>query len=641
MKGNTLLLQKTQQKLRLPEKKTLRDCLLLFCGGFLLSGARVAGQILPLGACIVSAAGGGLRLAACTAGSIAGYVLLCDPVQSAQYIALCALLLAAEFIFRGTMLPAARWFMPTIASVVSAILGSVYLLSGKMELLSISLWASKWLLAGLATDGFRCAFQGNRRCAVFAATALLSGLTSLPLPIDLGLACGAALMTAAPELTVPAAVGIALDLSGAYAHCATLAMMLPSVLCRTLRLRAPMMRAALLCVLPAAVFACFGVATAVNTVTLAVGIAGGFLLRRSGLLRFSAQLSENARASERLADAAQTLEALHTCLSQEEQPYAEADGVFDGAAERICRCCGRFRICWGSRAKETYTALNEASRTILAQGRAEAADFPEPFQKRCCHMDGFLTAVNQELEGMLYRRRYRMQLKESREALAEELKCTAQYLRQAQQGVRRARAAYLPAVGISTVPREENGDRGVCFTANAMCYVLLCDGMGTGAEASEISGETVRLLRRLLKSGMEAESAMRMVNDMLLLSAQGRFATMDLLAVDLVTADAALYKWGAACSYYRSGENIEKIGTASPPPGVGVGKDHGPQRYELSLRRGEMLLLVSDGADGEQAQTILSAFSGDDPRQLAALLIAQSESADDVTAAAVCLRLRT
>lgn len=103
-----------------------------------------------------------------------------------------------------------------------------------------------------------------------------------------------------------------------------------------------------------------------------------------------------------------------------------------GRAERICRCCARFHRCWQHNARQTYDALEQAAGRLLQRGKAEAADFPAEFREGCCHFDGFLAALDQELESMLYRRRYRVQLQESRALLSEEFGCVAEYLRRMQ-----------------------------------------------------------------------------------------------------------------------------------------------------------------------------------------------------------------
>ena len=222
-----------------------------------------------------------------------------------------------------------------------------------------------------------------------------------------------------------------------------------------------------------------------------------------------------------------------------------------------------------------------------------------------------------------------------------------EYLRDMQaelQAPERPKPIYQPVIGISTAGKDGNavnGDRGTCFAGvRSDYYVVLCDGMGTGMEAAALSNDTIRLIRRLLNGGISAESALRIVNGTYLLRGTGCFATVDLLRIDLEHAEAELYKWGSAPSYLREGEKVRKIGTAALPPGVGVGGDHSPERYRLSLRRGEMLVLVSDGASEEETESAIAAFSGDSPRELAALLIAGISAEDDMTAVAISLRPR-
>ena len=51
-----------------------------------------------------------------------------------------------------------------------------------------------------------------------------------------------------------------------------------------------------------------------------------------------------------------------------------------------------------------------------------------------------------------------------------------------------------------------------------------------------------------------------------------------------------------------------------------------------------MLILLSDGAGGEETEGIIAGFSGDSPRELAALLIAGAAAIDDMTAVVLSLR---
>ena len=109
--------------------------------------------------------------------------------------------------------------------------------------------------------------------------------------------------------------------------------------------------------------------------------------------------------------------------------------------------------------------------------------------------------------------------------------------------------------------------------------------------------------------------------------------------MDLCTGEGALYKWGAAPSYLKTGGTVKKIGTASPPPGLGVGEEHRAERVGLSLQRGEQLVLTTDGIPEAACEQYLRASGPLSPRELAAGVVAcASESEpDDRTAVIVQL----
>ena len=114
--------------------------------------------------------------------------------------------------------------------------------------------------------------------------------------------------------------------------------------------------------------------------------------------------------------------------------------------------------------------------------------------------------------------------------------------------------------------------------------------------------------------------------------------TIDLCELRLDTGKAALYKWGAAASYVIARGEPIKIGTASPPPGLSV--TEGRETVEkLSLRKGETLVLLSDGAGGEEALRLAWVRSGEPVGELASRILASGETdgSDDATVAVVRL----
>ena len=162
--------------------------------------------------------------------------------------------------------------------------------------------------------------------------------------------------------------------------------------------------------------------------------------------------------------------------------------------------------------------------------------------------------------------------------------------------------------------------------------------MGTGEEAAREGKRVGNMLRKLLAAGYPAEYALRTVNSLCALQGNAGIVTIDLAELRLDTGKAVLYKWGAAPSYLISHGEPIKIGTASPPPGLSV--TEGREKVEkLSLRRGETLVLLSDGAGGEEALRASWERTGEPAGELAARILAssQTDGCDDATVAVVRL----
>ena len=119
-----------------------------------------------------------------------------------------------------------------------------------------------------------------------------------------------------------------------------------------------------------------------------------------------------------LEGTADAFKALHETLYSTfaTPPANDNDGatVFDRAADRVCKKCPRQSACWQRDYVSTYNALNAALPAMLERGRGEGGDFPSWFPEKCMKFPDFLSASNEEIAGLLYRRQYRSQLQESR-----------------------------------------------------------------------------------------------------------------------------------------------------------------------------------------------------------------------------------
>ena len=208
------------------------------------------------------------------------------------------------------------------------------------------------------------------------------------------------------------------------------------------------------------------------------------------------------------------------------------------------------------------------------------------------------------------------------------------------QRVQRQYQKYQAEVAVKSYSREEdNGDRCLWFMGTqCRYYVLLCDGMGTGIGAAQEGQTAASLLRQMLTAGFPAEHALRSLNSLLALRGRAAAVTVDLAELRLDTGRVTVYKWGAAPSLLLSEGIADKIGTAGPPPGLSV--TDGRETVErLSLRRGEMLVLLSDGVDGERVRTGRAVHTRLPPELLAAEILDRGIKSMDDDATVVVIRL--
>ena len=164
--------------------------------------------------------------------------------------------------------------------------------------------------------------------------------------------------------------------------------------------------------------------------------------------------------------------------------------------------------------------------------------------------------------------------------------------------------------------------------------------MGTGLGAIQEGRTAGNILKRLLTAGYPAEHALRSLNSLCALRDRAGAVTIDLAEVQLDTGKVTLYKWGAAPSYLVSGLGAEKVGSATPPPGLSV-TDYRETVERVSLRRGEWLVMVSDGIGEQEALRCCRSAAGRTPEELAMEILACGQLGGEDDATIALLRLTT
>ena len=603
-----------------------------FLGGLVLSAASLGNhpQPLPLAALCAGITGvPGMLLAV---GGCLGYWIFWAGAggQGPAWMALglvASLLLGGKKVTRHMPL-----LLPSLAAAVVAFTGLVFQLLGTATD-SVTVYL---LRIGLAAGAARVfAVVLSRRDPVMDWIACSLGVLALaqvaPLPsLCLGFVAAGMLGSRAP-FPAAALAGLALDLAQITKTPMTAVLSL-TFLIRLIPVLPKWVAYTAPAVLYLVVSPLCGVVDFTPVLPLALGSALANLLPPQTPIAH--RRGETGMAQVRLELAAGALAQTEQILAEAALYPIDEAALIEKAAERSCSCCPCRKGC------QDQVAVGKLSPALLHRPLVTVEDLPLSCRKR----GRVLLELRRIQDQYRAMRADRERQQEYRYAVIQQYRFLCDYLRDlADQLPRRGKPIgqrYRPEVSVCSAGLEAaNGDRCLWF-AGTQCryYILLCDGMGTGIGA-EAEGKTAgNLLKRLLSAGYPAEYALRSLNSLCSLRGSAGAVTVDLAQIDLERGKVELYKWGAAPSYLLSDGMAEKIGTAGTPPGLSVTQCR-ETVDKLSLRRGETLVLMSDGVDGEAAMRRASEMTRKTPGELApkVLQYGKGNGSDDATVAVVRL----
>lgn len=624
----------------------------LRCGGYLLAGGLLAGAALSgkplfLAVGLTAACGGSILGLAALVGTVLGSVAFWGPLGALEQVAAALLCFCIRFVLRDLVVARSRWLGPACAGATAALLGGVALWAAGPSPAALALAILRTALAALGAASLRRRDEIGLQC-LYCALVLGGAQVALPLGLRLGglvtvFWTGTAAMnrrSASPGAAALAG-GVAMELAGTGTYALPLG--LACLACRAARREQLSIRAALFLLTALSASLLFGAPSLPLAGELTLGTLLAALVPE-GWLR-AAQAEPDGR-QRRLRLAAQGLEALDRCAAQrEENPAAGNAALFDRTAEQVCRVCGGFSACWEQHGAQTTEALAGIPVALLERGRVRREDLPAAFLEGCRRPEAFTAALNHQLELRLCRRQGTSRVEELRGVAAARSRALITLLDrlaapEPAQPVCRFRVV-MGAAGAARSGEMVSGDAGsYCRGPDGRAYLLVCDGMGTGAEAARLSHAAVDALSALLQAGMPPEDALELLGGTYLLRGDGTFSTVDLAQVDLNSGETVIYKWGAAPSYLLTAEGVKRVGTATVPPGLSADEALAAETVRLSLGRGETLVLISDGAGGAETERLLGAYDGCSPKELADRVVRAAQTragADDMTAAALRL----
>lgn len=602
----------------------------LWCGGgFLLAAAAVEGRFQPLALGLLCAGTGGWSAVAAALGAALGYLWFWGRgAMQAMFWLGAGLAVDLGLGDRGIS-RRQTLLLPACAAVIVAGGGVLWLFRWG-DMTPIPTYLTRVALALCATAIFRAFLERRGSWADWLAQSLLVLALSQIAVLGVNLGCAAAGYFAAQgSLASAALAGLGLDLARPAGVGMTGAMCLAFCL-RLIPGRPRWLDAFAPTLAYIPVMALSGKFDLSPVPGLLAGGVVRLTLPGLGRLEPRKRRGETAVAQLRLEQMALALRHMEQSLLLTAPVSPDRGAVLDRASRAACDFCPERRGCRGR--------LEELPVSLLEQPGLGEEDLPRGCRKPA-RLLGELRRGQEQLRRMKGDRKrlesYQCAARDQYAFLADFLQNLAEDL-----GSRKNDHShrFTPEVAMSTRShREENGDRCLWFAGTGSdYYILLCDGMGTGAGAARESREAAELLKRMLQAGFPAEYALRSLNSLAVLRELGGCTTVDLVRLHLDTGRGTLYKWGAASSYLLKNGQLRKIGTASPPPGLNVQARETVDR--LSLSGGEVLILLSDGA-GEDV-LLRSEWTAPEPSPggLAAALVERgAEEGDDATVAVVRL----
>lgn len=211
----------------------------------------------------------------------------------------------------------------------------------------------------------------------------------------------------------------------------------------------------------------------------------------------------------------------------------------------------------------------------------------------------------------------------------------------------REKANYSLETGFARTSPDGNsksGDSHAFMPLEDGKYVLcLSDGMGHGKEASMQSKATTELVKKLLSSGFDKETALKIINTFLLFkSRKETFATADICVVNLYSCAIEFIKSGAVSSFIKTDDGVNEIKCSSLPAGA-VSELHADCELVYGVN-GNYIIMATDGisdvlvTDKENTLIkIIENFKGTSPQELAdeiimhAIAVSSDKIHDDMT----------
>ena len=158
--------------------------------------------------------------------------------------------------------------------------------------------------------------------------------------------------------------------------------------------------------------------------------------------------------------------------------------------------------------------------------------------------------------------------------------------------------AYYVLTGFARAVKESekiSGDNySFCELGAGRMAAILSDGMGSGEDACRESEKVIEMMERLLEAGFRKEAAVQIINGALAAGEQEqKMSTLDICEMNLYTGGCNFIKIGAACTYIKREQLVDRLSARNLP--LGVFGQIEPECMHRQLQDGDYVIMLSDG----------------------------------------------
>lgn len=193
--------------------------------------------------------------------------------------------------------------------------------------------------------------------------------------------------------------------------------------------------------------------------------------------------------------------------------------------------------------------------------------------------------------------------------------------------------SFTVQVGVAKAKKENSiisGDTTLQTRLEDGKYLIaISDGMGSGPEARKSSKIAIKMLERLLQSGFNNDTALKLINTTISANTdEDMYATLDINILDLYKGDMKFIKNGACPTFVKRNNHVEILKSVALPTGILNNMDL--IEYNYDLQDGDIVLMCSDGViDSNKqymnkelwVQEMLEQIETDDAQRIADLVL--------------------